>query len=166
VKASTVDNLRQSVILTAVFFMMVFGSNAWGQPRQPGGDPGAVLIQKIEFIGNTVIDTEALQKVVKDFVNRELTLEDMSELADLVTMTYQERGYILARAYLPEQEIQSGILKIAIAEGRIGKVVVSGKTHYHDRVVKRFFKKQEAHKVVNEALLEKGLLYTKGMEDL
>jgi hemolysin activation/secretion protein len=152
-------------MVTAIIFAVRSGS-AWAQSPQQGSGLGGVLIKKIEFIGNTVIDTDTLQKTVKDFINRELTLEDMSELADLITMTYQEKGYILARAYLPEQEINDGVLKIAIAEGRIGKIVVSGKRHYHDRVVKRYFKEQEKKGVVNEALLEKALLYSKENEDI
>lgn len=133
-------------------------------PQQ--GDSGMVLIKKIVFSGNTVVDTATLQKVVESFIDRELTLQEMSELADLITMKYQENGYILARAYLPEQEIQDGLLKISIAEGKIGQIKVTGKTRYQDRVIKRYFEQQEKHGVVKESLLEKGLLLTKEMPEM
>ena len=117
-----------------------------------------VFIKTIIIEGNTVIDTETLNKVIAPFKDRELTLEEMSELTDLLTMTYQEKGYILARAYLPEQEIQDGILKITIAEGKIGKIKVSGYTHYNADVIKRYFEQQQKLGVIKESLLEKGLL--------
>jgi len=106
-----------------------------------------VFIKEIIIEGNTVIDTDTLNKVIEPFKDRELTLEEMSELTDLLTMTYQEKGYILARAYLPEQEIQDGILKITIAEGKIGKIKVSGYTHYKADVIKRYFEQQQKRRV-------------------
>ena len=125
-----------------------------------------VFINNIIIEGNTVIDTETLNKVLESFKDRELTLEEMSELTDLLTMTYQEKGYILARAYLPEQEIQDGILKISIAEGKIGKIKVSGYTHYKADVIKRYFEQQQKHGIIKESLLEKGLLLSTDLPDV
>ena len=125
-----------------------------------------VFIKTIIIEGNTVIDTETLNKVIEPFKDRELTLEEMSELTDLLTMTYQEKGYILARAYLPEQEIQDGILKITIAEGKIGKIKVSGYTHYKADVIKRYFEQQKEHGIIKESLLEKGLLLSTDIPDV
>ncbi|MEE8433070.1 MAG: ShlB/FhaC/HecB family hemolysin secretion/activation protein [Candidatus Desulfatibia sp.] len=125
-----------------------------------------VFIKNIIIEGNTVIDTETLNKVIESFKDRELTLEEMSEMTDLLTMTYQEKGYILARAYLPEQEIQDGILKVTIAEGKIGKITVSGYTHYKANVIKRYFEQQQKHGIIKESLLEKGLLLSTDMQDV
>ncbi len=119
-----------------------------------------VYVKDIIIEGNTVIDTETLNKIVEPYKDRELTLEEMGELTDSITLAYQEQGYILARAYLPEQEIVDGVIKIAIAEGKIGKIKVSGYTHYKEDVLKRYFQQQQKHGVIKESLLEKGLLMT------
>jgi len=121
-------------------------------------DADGILVQSIVFEGNKVISTEELNAAVKDYVGQPLTMEEMGELTDQITMVYQEKGYILARAYLPEQEIADGQLKIAIAEGRLGKIKVVGDTPYSDRVVKRYFGSQEKIGVVKESALEKGLV--------
>lgn len=129
------------------------------------GDVGAeedagegILVKSIIFEGNNVIGSEELMAAVQDYVGRELTMEEMGELTDQITMVYQEKGFILARAYLPEQEITAGVLKIAVAEGRLGKVKVTGKTAYNDRVIKRYFGTQEKLGVIKESALEKGLV--------
>jgi hemolysin activation/secretion protein len=119
-----------------------------------------ILIKEITIEGNTVVDTPALQAIVAPFLNTELTIEDMGALTDLVTMAYQDAGYLLARAFLPEQEIKDGILKITVAEGNISKITVEGQSHYRNRVILRYFKPQETHGVLNESMLEKGLLMT------
>ena len=125
-----------------------------------------VPIRDIRFSGNEVISTEELEAIAKDFEGRDLSLEEMSELVDLITITYQERGYILARAYLPKQDIQDGVLKIAVMEGNIGEFKVSGDSVYADQVIKRYFEGQLEDGVVKEEALEKALVLTNQLPDV
>ncbi len=120
-----------------------------------------VLIKAITFTGNTVIATGTLESVTEEFKNQELMLDEIKSIADSVTMAYQELGYILAKAYVPEQEIKDGVLKIRIVEGNVGKLKVAGNKYYHERVLKRYFQPQMKHGVIRESLLERGLLLTK-----
>ncbi|MBN2059069.1 MAG: ShlB/FhaC/HecB family hemolysin secretion/activation protein, partial [Deltaproteobacteria bacterium] len=111
--------------------------------------------------GDTLVPSHVLHQITADYKGLELSLEDMNMVADMVTVAYQEKGYILARAYVPEQEIEDGILRIAIVEGDVGDIKVSGQTYYDERVIKRNFTEQLRHGVIREELLEKGLLLTK-----
>lgn len=129
-------------------------------------EEAVLYVNDFMFAGNTVIDTETLQKITESFKGKELTLDEMAIVTETITMAYQERGYILARAYVPEQEIKDGILKIYIAEGNIGKLKISGNKYYKDRVIKRYFKKQLRDRVVREDQLERALLLTNDMPSL
>ncbi|MBN2058793.1 MAG: ShlB/FhaC/HecB family hemolysin secretion/activation protein [Deltaproteobacteria bacterium] len=111
--------------------------------------------------GDTLIPSAALHDITDEFRDRELTLEEMNEVADRVTLAYQEEGYILARAYIPEQEIEEGILKIAIVEGEVGEIRVTGNKYYDERVIKRNFEQQLKHGVIRESLIEEGILLAK-----
>lgn len=113
----------------------------------------------------TRVPNEVLQQATEEYRNKELTLEDMNAVAERVTIAYQERGYILARAYVPEQEIEDGVLKIAILEGDVEDVRITGQKYYNERVIRRNFVEQMKHGVVREELLEKGLLLTKELPD-
>ncbi len=126
----------------------------------------AVMIRAVEFTGNRVIDTETLQNAARDYLGRELTLKEMGELVDRITITYQAQGYILARAYLPQQDIADGVLQIAVMEGNIGKIEVAGKSHYDEKLVKKCFEAQLSEGVVTESALEKGLLLANELPDL
>jgi len=130
-----------------------------------GGD-GTIFIKEIVITGNTVIASEILNKVVAPYKNQELTMEDMSKVTDLITVTYQEKGFILARAYLPEQEINEGVLMITVAEGKIGKIRITGNRYYKDSVLKRYFEEQQELGVVKESLLEKGLLLSNDIAEV
>ncbi|MHA4875143.1 POTRA domain-containing protein, partial [Enterococcus faecium] len=40
---------------------------------------------------------------------------------------YLSEGYITSRAFLPEQDLASGILTLGILEGRVENIVIDGK---------------------------------------
>lgn len=124
-----------------------------------------VLVTKILFDGNTSIDSSTLEKVTDNYIKKELSLGEMSDLTDLITLTYQEKGYLLARAYLPEQEIKNGILKMAIVEGKIGKIYVVGASGNRAKLIKSYFNKQMEHGVIKESLLENAILALKNNEN-
>jgi len=122
-----------------------------------------VLVKAITFTGNTVIATGTLESVTEEFKNQELMWDEIKSIADSVTMAYQELGYILAKAYVPEQEIKDGVLEIRIVEGNVGKLKIAGNKYYHERVIKRYFRPQMKHGVIRESMLERALVLTKEM---
>ena len=50
---------------------------------------------------------------------------------------YQEKGYVLARAFLPAQEIQDGTVRIEVLEGRYGRIELHNTSRTLDRVLLR-----------------------------
>ncbi|WP_422776420.1 ShlB/FhaC/HecB family hemolysin secretion/activation protein [Pseudomonas mediterranea] len=79
----------------------------------------------VRFSGNTAFSAEVLQGVVTDAVGKELTFADLSRLTDRVSRYYRDAGYLVARAYLPAQEVKNGELEIALLEGNLGQVTVT-----------------------------------------
>jgi len=123
----------------------------------------SVPIHTFDIRGNTVIKTETLQRILKDYIarhfpNSELNFEDMKLLTDQITLTYKEKGYFLARCYLPKQDIHDGTLKMVVAEGTVDKIQVNGNIYYSERLLKGFFEQQLSTDIINENDLEKGLI--------
>lgn len=75
--------------------------------------------------GNQALSNAELLAQLTDLGGRELTVGQLQGAANRVTRLYRERGYPLARAYLPAQEIEGGMVKIAVLEGRYGQVQVN-----------------------------------------
>lgn len=92
-----------------------------------------------EFSGNTEFSDEELLKVVNSFVGTSVTIIDLDRACSLITKRYQKRGAFLARAYLPEQKVEDGIVRIAIQEGSLGSVLVEGAVYYKDYFVEKYF---------------------------
>ncbi|HEY9799143.1 MAG TPA: ShlB/FhaC/HecB family hemolysin secretion/activation protein [Leptolyngbyaceae cyanobacterium] len=88
-------------------------------------------VKKFVFQDNTVISSEELQKVVAQFVGKELSLTDLLAVTKLVTDYYVQKGYINSGAYLPISQNQSldpnaAVVTIGILEGRIEQVEIIG----------------------------------------
>ena len=99
--------------------------------------PGGVKVKVASFkiSGNTIFDEVTLKALLSDLVGKELDLSGLDEAAGTISRYYRQRGYFVARAYLPAQEIASGNLEIAVIEGRLGaiKFNLSGKTRLAER---------------------------------
>jgi hemolysin activation/secretion protein len=68
-----------------------------------------------------------------------LTIGQLQQIADEVTKYYHEHGYFLARAIIPAQEVNDGVIHIRVLEGRLEKVVTLGNKSYSTSVLSRPF---------------------------
>jgi len=68
-----------------------------------------------------------------------LTIGQLQQIADVVTKYYHDRGYFLARAIIPAQEVNDGVINIRVLEGRLEKIVAIGNKHYSDAVLSKPF---------------------------
>ena len=107
------------------------------RPRPPKGGEATVKVTQIKFTGNTVIETSELEGIVAPAIGKVLTLRELNEVAGQISEYYAVKGYILAQAYLPPQEIRRGVVEIAILEGKVGKIGVSGNTQYESSTILR-----------------------------
>jgi hemolysin activation/secretion protein len=83
-----------------------------------------VTLKSIHFSGVTKFSDAEMQALVKSDIGRELTFADLDAMTARVTKFYRDRGYFIARAYLPQQNLGEGTLEILVLEGHIGKVDV------------------------------------------
>lgn len=95
-------------------------------PDDPAAEAGPRLqVNGFVLDGNQALPSAELLAQLDDFTGRELTVGQLQGAANRITRLYRERGYPLARAYLPAQEIEGGRVKIAVLEGRFGQVQVN-----------------------------------------
>jgi len=85
-------------------------------------------VESFVLSGNQSIGDERLLPLLDDLKGRELSLVELQAGAARITAYYRKQGYVLARAYLPAQEISGGQLRIAILEGRYGEVVIDNQS--------------------------------------
>ncbi|WP_447979648.1 ShlB/FhaC/HecB family hemolysin secretion/activation protein [Candidatus Nitrospira bockiana] len=116
------------------------------------------MVHAFRITGVSVIPLRDLHAVLAPLVGTALAVADLQRAADSLTDEYRRRGYTLAKAYLPEQEVRDGIVEIAVLEGMLGEVRVVGHTHYSSEFVERGFWRVKQEAVVRYETLEEALL--------
>ena len=83
-----------------------------------------VPVKAFRISGAKSISEAQLQGIIAAYTGKQLSIGDMERAAADLTTYYRSQGYILARAYLPAQDINQGTVEIAILEGVVGKTTV------------------------------------------
>ena len=87
------------------------------EPLLNTGSNVQVVVKGFIFSGYGGLTTEAeLQTVVAGSIGKSLTFEELNALTDKVTALLKTKGWLQTRAYLPPQDITSGIIRIVIAQ--------------------------------------------------
>ena len=121
-----------------------------------------VTIQSVTIQGNTLFPEAKLLTAVGDVSGKSYDAAGLRELANRVSAFYHQAGYPFARAYLPPQGMQEGVLRIDVVEGRYGKVQAHGDAKLTD-AAQRFLAPLHPGSVIQSAQLERVSLL---MDDL
>ena len=92
--------------------------NTKEQEKQNVGEK--ILIKEFRFDGEIkAFSKEELRRVIQDLYNKDLTFNEIQTAALRIKNFYNQKGYFLANAVIPKQEVQNGIVTIVITEGKL-----------------------------------------------
>jgi hemolysin activation/secretion protein len=120
-----------------------------------------VNVNGFRISGNKSVLENDLQLLLLDNLGKENTFAELQEATDRVSNYYRSKGYFVARAYLPQQEISGGIIEIAVLEGTVGQTRLAreGATRTGDAVFQRILDANvSAGSTLRETELEKAAL--------
>lgn len=123
-------------------------------------DPGTRFeVRAIRIEGNVAFPAETLQPLVADAIGPQATLGGLRQAARRITGFYRERGYIVARAFVPAQELGDGTVTIQVLEGTLNSSEVRNSSRVRQGVLERFVAAQELNgDVVESPRLDRTLL--------
>ncbi|MBD2329166.1 ShlB/FhaC/HecB family hemolysin secretion/activation protein [Alkalinema sp. FACHB-956] len=107
--------------------------------QQQEGEPTKVPIQKIQLLGQSLVNQSEIDQVFARFENRSLSLQDLQDVANQVTQLYQKRGYITSRVIVPDQVLQDGTAKLLSQVGTIEAIEIASASDI-DQEAGTFFK--------------------------
>lgn len=114
-------------------------------------------VNHIDVTGNTVLKSQDVHAALIPYEGKSLTLVELQTVADGITKLYRDRGFFLAKAYVPAQSLTGGSAHIDVLEGRIGKITVEGNHHYSNAYIQRQFEAVRNARVVHYDTLEKSI---------
>lgn len=95
-------------------------------PVAPSAEGERFVLKALRWSGNTVFTPQELAVFAQDMRDQAVGLADLERLTQRVSRHYRQAGYLVARAYLPPQEIRDGVVHIAVLEGQLGRIELSG----------------------------------------
>jgi hemolysin activation/secretion protein len=129
------------------------------EEQAPDLKPGQTVRVNDFHIRATLFPEAVLKDLVKDYIGRDCSLSDLKEAAAKIARYYRDHDY-LARAYLPKQTIQGGVVEIVVLESKLGAVSVdpSSTTRLDsDIAVGRVQAQQEPGAPMRPSALEAGI---------
>ena len=147
-------------------------------PPQPSGGTGLTieqelrgkslpskpfLVKSIHISGNTLFDSETLHALVIDAEGKNLDLSQLLELASRITDYYRSHGYPLARAIIPAQVIQDGVVVLEVIEARYGKINLNNGSHINVQLLDATLSPLVSGQNINQGALDSTLLLLSDM---
>jgi hemolysin activation/secretion protein len=116
------------------------------------------LVRSIQILGNKKIDTATLHALVADAEGASLTIAQLEKVIFRITEYYNSHGFPLARAIIPAQTIEGGVVKIQIIISRYGKISISNQSRVGDGVLISTLSDLKPDELIEQAGLDRALL--------
>lgn len=115
------------------------GASSTDAAAPSGAGPQAkFLIQSVRITGNTAFTEAQLLALITDLAGKERTLADLQQATAVISRHYRQAGYLVARAYLPQQKLEGGALTITVLEGKLADVKVTNSSRLMTDKVQSF----------------------------
>lgn len=117
-----------------------------------------IEVQRFAIEGNSAIDTADLLALLQPLEGQSLTLSQLEAGAARITRRYRESGYPFAYAYLPQQTVEAGLVRMTVLEGRLDQVHIENKSRQRAHVVATPLRQLRRGEVIHADALDTSLL--------
>jgi len=142
-----------------------------------------VLVKRFRLEGNTLLSEKELLSGVTLGNGKEMSLDEIKSVADIVTAKYREKGFLIVNAHVPSQSIFDGAtliksksgyvlvnafgaVTIKVVEGKVGTISVTGNDYYKSLFVEGYLHTVRKDPTLMEETLERALLLLGEYESL
>lgn len=128
------------------------------RPDQQADDTQPIPVAAFRLKGDLPVPADELQAVLAGEAGKSHTLRSLGELAGRLTTHLRQRGFMLAFAYIPAQEIADGQVDITIVPGVYGQILIEGNAHLKDSFLRSIFGAAQPGRFISRGPLERALL--------
>ena len=121
-------------------------------------DAAKITVNSLRLINARAFPEAELIAITRFAPGSELSLAQLRDFTVKITNYYRSRGYFLAQAQLPAQDIIDGAVTIAVVEGKYGKVVLRNESNLSDGLAKQLIAGIDSGDAITIAPLESRLL--------
>jgi hemolysin activation/secretion protein len=94
----------------------------------------------VSFNASVFLAKEALETIAQKYVGRPVSFADLNALLREVNALYESQGQLTARAIIPPQNLENGVLKVVLVEAKVDEVKWQDRNEvdeafYQDRLI-------------------------------
>ena len=83
-----------------------------------------VYLENINVSSSQILTEQEIKNIIEDYTQTNIKFEQLQEIINRLNKLYLEKGFVTARAYIPEQTIEDETVRIELLEGKIGDVSI------------------------------------------
>ncbi len=87
---------------------------------------GQIFLKEVLFSASQLLSDAQLQKIVQPYLGRDVGSEDLNALLRDIQALYLALGIESAVPVVPPQDLQTGVLKVLLVEGKLGEIRFKG----------------------------------------
>jgi hemolysin activation/secretion protein len=89
-------------------------------------------IVRFEVVGNTLLPDAEVQRMVAPLAGRQRVYGDIQKALEALEGAYRRAGFSTVQVFVPEQELTTGVVRLDVIEGVLGKVTISGNKYFDE----------------------------------
>src|SRR4051812_40211333 len=93
---------------------------------RPASDERRFTLGAVNIDGATIFSQQQLSRYFEPYLARQVDGTDLAQMAAAITAQYRRTGYLLSYATVPTQNVEAGMIRVSVVEGRITNVTVRG----------------------------------------
>ena len=127
------------------------------QAGEAKAETAPFYVDRFRVTGATVFPEDELQRLLGE-PKRPMTLAELQKLADKITETYKARGYIVARALIPAQDVRDGVVEVRVVEGRYERIDINNASEMSESRIRAMLGNVREDAIVHGPSLERAVL--------
>jgi len=116
-----------------------------------------VYVENVEISSSSILSEKELNYVIKKIKGKNVHFEQLEEAVNQINYLYASKGYVTARAILPTQTVEKGVVKIELIEGKVGRISINGNRWTRSSYINKRLNARTGE-IFNVAALERDLV--------
>ena len=93
-------------------------------------------ILELRVLGNSVLSAKEIEQTLYAYLGVHKTLQDVEAARQALESLYHQRGYGTVYVDIPEQTVDSGIVRLRVTEAKLRSIHVTGARYFSGREIK------------------------------
>ena len=135
------------------------------EEEKPTAPSISFVLKDIKVTGVTILKDKELKPLYQQYLDKQVSQAEIESVMNKIKAAYIKKGYLTVIVFLPEQDINDGVLEIRVVEGKMGDLVIEGNKNFSEKLISKYIHLRK-NELLNFKVLERDLLRLNQTSDL